>query len=246
VVLLGAGAVAGTIGSAGGITSLVSYPALLLVGIPPLPANVANLVAAVACWPGAALTSRREVTKNKAFLWRAMPVAAAGGAAGAVLLLLTPPGAFARIVPFLVLAGSVGLIAEPLLTPRAEQWRQRRFVRAPLILTAVGVVSVYSGYFGAGSGVLLLLVTLILVDQRLPRANAAKNMLLGASTVLAAAIYILGGPVDWFAVVPLAVGLFAGSLGGPIIARHAPAHLLRLAVAALGFVLALELWLHTT
>ena len=66
-------------------------------------------------------------------------------------------------------------------------------------------------------------VTLVLVDQRLPRANAAKNMLLGASTVLAAAIYIIGGPVDWFAVVPLAVGLFAGSLGGPIIAGHAPA-----------------------
>jgi uncharacterized protein len=63
-------------------------------------------------------------------------------------------------------------------------------------------------------------------------------MLLGASTVLAAAIYIIGGPVDWFAVVPLAVGLFAGSLGGPIIAGHAPAHLLRLAVAALGLVLA--------
>jgi uncharacterized membrane protein YfcA len=71
-------------------------------------------------------------------------------------------------------------------------------------------------------------------------------MLLGASTVLAGAIYILGGPVDWFAVVSLAVGLFAGSLGGPIIARYPPAHLLRLPVAALGFVLALELWLHTT
>jgi hypothetical protein len=59
-------------------------------------------------------------------------------------------------------------------------------------------------------------------------------MLLGASTVLAAAIRILGGPVDWFAVVPPAVGLFAGSSGGPIIARHARAHLLRLAVGALG------------
>jgi hypothetical protein len=41
--------VAGVIGAAGGITSLVSYSALLAVGIAPLPANVANLVAAVAC-----------------------------------------------------------------------------------------------------------------------------------------------------------------------------------------------------
>jgi uncharacterized membrane protein YfcA len=48
VLLLGAGAVAGIVGSAGGTASLISYPALLAVGIPPLAANVTNSVAFVA------------------------------------------------------------------------------------------------------------------------------------------------------------------------------------------------------
>ena len=64
--LLLAGVIAGVVGSAGGITSLVSYPALLALGIPALPANVTNLVAGAACWPGAALTSRREMAGSGA------------------------------------------------------------------------------------------------------------------------------------------------------------------------------------
>jgi uncharacterized membrane protein YfcA len=59
--LFGAGALAGIVGTAGGITSLVSYPALLLVGVPALQANVVNIIALVACWPGSALTSRPEL-----------------------------------------------------------------------------------------------------------------------------------------------------------------------------------------
>ena len=61
VLLVGAGALAGTVGTAGGITSLISYPALLAVGVPPLPANVTNIVALVACGPGSALASRPEL-----------------------------------------------------------------------------------------------------------------------------------------------------------------------------------------
>ena len=61
VLILVAGIIAGIVGSAGGITSLVSYPALLIAGVPALAANVANIVALVACWPGSALASRPEL-----------------------------------------------------------------------------------------------------------------------------------------------------------------------------------------
>jgi hypothetical protein len=53
--LIAAGVAAGVVGTAGGITSSVSYPVLLAVGLPALPANIANNVALVACWPGSAL-----------------------------------------------------------------------------------------------------------------------------------------------------------------------------------------------
>jgi uncharacterized protein len=240
-ILFAAGGVAGIVGTAGGITSLVSYPALLAVGIPALPANIANLVALVACWPGAALTSRREIAGTKPLLMLGTPAAAVGAALGAVLLLSTPPGAFALIVPFLVAAGSLALLVQPRLTALTARTRLDRW---PLTLALIGLISVYGGYFGAGSGVLLLAVALILFDPRLPEANAIKNMLVGASAVAAAAVLVVAGPVAWGAVAPLAVGAFAGSTVGPIVARRAPARVVRLTVAALGFLLALQLWLH--
>src|ERR1700761_3184285 len=104
VALIGAaGIAAGVVGTAGGITSLVSYPALLAVGIPALPANVTNIVALVACWPGSALASRPELAGSGSWLRRWAPVAALGGAAGSALLLFTPAGVFSRVVPFLVI-----------------------------------------------------------------------------------------------------------------------------------------------
>ena len=241
IVLVAAGAVAGVIGAAGGITSLVSYSALLAVGVPPLPANVANLVAAVACWPGSALTSRRELAGTGRAMTRGLPVAGCAAAAGSALLLSTPVVVFIRVVPFLVAAASLALLVQPWLTVRTRRPTSRA---DPLAWPLVGAVSIYSGYFGAGSGIMLLVVLLVLVDDRLPEANAIKNMLLGVASLASAAVFVFAGPVEWAVVAPLAVGLFAGSTVGPIVTRRVPATAVRWAVAALGLVLAVELWLR--
>jgi uncharacterized membrane protein YfcA len=234
--LVAAGVVAGIVGTGGGITSLVSYPALLAVGLPPLAADVANLVALVACWPGSALSSRRELTGSGRWLARGLPLAALGAAGGALLLLTTPSGLFGHLVPFLLTAGSLTLLCQPVLTRRLHARRGH-----VLALPVVATVSVYSGYFGAGAGVLLLATLLVLVDQRLPEANAVKNMLNGAATVAAAAVLVCAGPVVWAAVVPLAAGLFVGATLGPFAVRHLPATAVRVAVAALGLGLAVRL-----
>lgn len=241
-VLLAAGALAGLVGSAGGITSLISYPALLAVGVPALAANVANSVALVACWPGSALASRPELEGRGPWLLRWAPVAAAGGAFGAVLLLSTSAGVFARVVPFLVAAGSLTLLAQPRLAAR----RQRRQTRHGGLALPAGLValSLYNGFFGAGSGVMTLALMLVTVDGDLPRANALKNMLIGAATVASAIILAGFGSVDWVAVGPLAAGLFVGATLGPRVARRLPATVLRWAVAVLGLALAVELFVR--
>jgi uncharacterized membrane protein YfcA len=216
----------------------VSYPALLVVGLSALTANVTNLVALVACWPGSAVTSRAELSGNGRWLKRGLPIAAAGGAAGALLLLHTTPGTFARVVPFLVAAGSLVLLAQPRLTALRER---RGKSGQSLTFAVLGLVAVYGGYFGAGSGVMVLALLLVLLDPRLPHANAVKNMAVGANTLAAAIVLALAGPVDWAAVGPLAAGLFAGSVAGPVVARRLPARVIRWAVAALGFALAIDL-----
>jgi uncharacterized protein len=240
--LAGAGALAGLVGTAGGITSLVSYPALLLAGVAPLQANIANLVALVVCWPGSAAASQPELRGHGAWLRRWGIIAACGGLAGSVLLLVTPPGVFSRVVPFLVAVGSLALLAQPWLAARPS-WRADAGWGRLLLPFGLLALSVYNGYFGAGSGVLLLALLLLTADERLATANALKNMLLGAATVTSAVLFVVVTRVDWAAVGPLAAGLFCGSLAGPWVARRLPPAVLRWLVALTGLALAVHLWL---
>jgi uncharacterized protein len=241
--LVAAGALAGLVGTAGGITSLVSYPALLLAGIAPLQANITNIVALVACWPGSAIASRPELAGRGAWLRRWGVVAALGGTAGSVLLLVTPAGVFGQVVPFLVVIGSLAL----LLQPQIAAWQARRESpgRGSALLLPVGLfaLSVYNGYFGAGSGVLLLALLLLTTEPGLVSANALKNMLVGAATITSAVLFALFAHVDWTAVAPLAAGTFLGSLAGPRVARRLPPGLLRWLVALTGLALAVRLWI---
>jgi uncharacterized membrane protein YfcA len=279
--LAGAGVLAGLVGTAGGITSLVSYPALLWAGVAPLQANVANIVALVACWPGSAATSRPELTGRGRWLRHWSIVAAAGGTAGSVLLLATPAGVFGRVVPFLVAAGSVVLLLQPRIAARSPRPAPRagKVPSAPgadtvpsapgadtvpsapgadtvppapqagagrgsaLLPCGLFALSVYNGYFGAGSGVLLLALLLLTTEPALARANALKNTLVGAATIISALLFAVLAPVDWTAVGPLAAGTFAGSLAGPWVARRMPPALLRWLVALTGLALAVRLWL---
>jgi uncharacterized protein len=240
--LVGAGAVAGLVGTAGGITSLVSYPALLFAGVAPLQANVANIVALVACWPGSAMASRPELAGRGAWLRRWGVVAALGGTVGSVLLLVTPAGVFGRVVPFLVAIGSLAL----LLQPRIAAWQSLRASpgrgsAALLLPCGLFILSVYNGYFGAGSGVLLLALLLLTTEPALVTANALKNMVVGAATITSAVLFTLFAHVDWAAVAPLAAGAFAGALVGPRVARRLPPGLLRWLVALTGLALAIRL-----
>ena len=237
LLLVPAGVVAGVLGSAGGITSLVSYPALLAAGVPPLPANVGNIVAAVALGPSSALASREELTGRRPVLLRLLPLALVGSAAGALLLLATPPGVFARIVPFLVATGALVLLLQPALVARHGGGE----LGVGALALVVTPVSVYSGYFGAGSGVMFLAAVLF-YESRVPPANAMKNVLVGVTCAAAALVLVLTAPVPWSAVVPLALGLLVGGALGPRVVRRVPGRVVRWFAAALGFGLAIYLW----
>lgn len=242
VALVAAGVAAGLIGSAGGITSLVSYPALLAVGLPAHTANIANNVALVACWPGSALGSRPELRDRGPWLARWAAVAALGAAAGAGLLLCTPSQVFTRVVPFLVAIGSLALLFAPRLRARRE--RRTRGSHTVALTTGLIPLAFYNGYFGAGSGVMTLTLLLVLVEDSLTRANALKNMLIGAGVMASAAIYLLFSPVPWSSVVPLSVGMLVGSRIGPAVARRLRPDLLRSLIVLLGLALAAELFAH--
>jgi uncharacterized membrane protein YfcA len=237
-----AGVLAGGLGRAGGSTSLVSYPALLAVGVPPLAANATNIVALMTFWPGSALGSQQELAGRGRWLVRWIPVMLLGSGAGAVLLLATPSDAFKRVVPFLVLAGSLALIGVPWLTRRREFGSHHEWALGAWLL----LMAVYCGYFGAGSGVMTLALLLIMVERHLPTANALKNMLVGAATIPAGILLAIFAPVHWPQAAALAVGVLIGSRIGPSLARRLPSDALRWVVALLGLGLAVWLWVNPT
>jgi uncharacterized protein len=240
VLLLGTGAAAAIVGSAGGTASLISYPALLAVGIPPLAANVTNSIAFVAAWPGSALGSRPELSGQAPWLRRWAPLTAAGSAVGATLLIFTPATTFERIVPFLLALAALAL----LLQPKISAWVAGHPASSSRLLLPSGlaIASAYNGYWGAGSGIAILAVLMIITGQHITRSNALKNMLLGIADVTCCVVYILFWPVDWAAAAPMAAGVLAGSVIGPSIARHIPGHILRIIVALAGLGLAIRLW----
>ncbi|WP_344504113.1 sulfite exporter TauE/SafE family protein [Dactylosporangium maewongense] len=237
VFLLLAGVIGGVIGTAGGIASLVAFPALLAAGLAPVQANVANTVALISGAVAASAASRQELRAHRRGLpgWAAL--AAAGGTAGAVLLLVTPADVFAWIVPVLVAFAAVLILVRPVAGSSPHGGRPARPGDRtwPVAVFAVGV---YSGYFGAGAGILTLAAVLHLVDADLVRANAVKNALTACAGVLPAVVFVLAADVAWWTVVPLAAGTTIGGAIGPAVTRRLDPRVLRAAAALMGFALA--------
>ena len=234
--LAGAGVVAGVIGTAGGITSLVAYPALLAVGIPPLAANVTSSVALLGSGASSALRAGPDVVGRARTLRRWIPVTVVCSLVGALLLVVTPASTFAGLVPFLVLAGATLL----LLQPRTSTW-QRTHDRALRLVVAAASgagVALYNGYLGAGSGILMITLLLLTTESVLHRANGLKNVILLLADVLPALVFVLVGSVVWRAAWPLGLGALAGGLIGPSVARRLPEALLRVLIWCCGIGLA--------
>lgn len=236
--LLAVGVGGGIAASIASVASVVSYPALLALGLPPLAANVTNTMALIFNVPGAMLGSRPELDGQRHRVLRLSAVMAAGGAVGAAVLLLAPAAAFARVVPVLICVASVLLILQPRLRALSPAGGAER---SKARLAAMFATAVYIGYFGAAGGVLLLTVLAATISESLIRINAIKNVTAGAANLMAAALFTLYAPVDWAFVPPLAVGFLAGGFTGQHLVRHLPVAALRVVVALAGLGLAAKL-----
>ena len=240
--LAAAGVLGGLTGSIAGLASVATYPALLLVGLPPVTANVTNTVAVVFNGIGSIWGSRPELEGQGRWLKRIIPFAVLGGLIGALLLLSMPAEGFEKVVPLLLAFASVAILIPPRQRKDATVASHRRHT-ATVVFESVAIfaICIYGGYFGAAAGVLLLAMLLRAGGATLAHANAGKNVILGAANVVAAALFIFLAPVQWSAVIPLGLGCLVGSRLGPIVVRHAPAKPMRLAIGAAGVALAVKL-----
>jgi uncharacterized protein len=240
-----AGLTAGAVNAVAGGGTLISFPTLLAVGVPPVAANITSSVGLVTGYLGGAIGYRRELSDQRQRLRALAIVGVLGGIAGAVLLLVTPADSFRVLVPYLVLLSCALLAAQPRLarwvSGRAnDRSRPSHGITLPL-QAGVFVAAVYGSYFGAGLGVLLLGILGILLDDSLQRLNGLKTVLAFVVNAVGVAVFVASGHVRWEYAAVLLVASYVGGLAGARVARLLPPAVLRVSVVALGTVVAIVL-----
>jgi uncharacterized membrane protein YfcA len=214
-----AAAAAGTANALAGGGTLISFPALVALGIPEVTANITNTVALCPGYLGGALAQKKDLAGQKKRLLLLVPVGIIGGILGGILLLCISEQVFHILVPVLILLAAI-LLA---LQDRIRDWihRQtghdgtdRKGCRNAAL--PAGLAAVYGGYFGPGLSVIYLAVLGLFLDDTLTRLNALKQCLSLATNVAAAVFFLFSGLIIW----PLALVMAAGALIGGVIGGH--------------------------
>jgi uncharacterized protein len=239
VAVCAAGVGAGAINTVVGSGTLLTFPVLLAVGLPPVTANVSNALGLVPGSVSGAIGYRRELRGQRRRVLILGGVAFAGALAGAALLVALPSSAFDMIVPALIGVALLLVAVQPWLTRVAARRRERRGTTArpnggaPLS-TGMLVASAYGGYFGAAQGIIYLALMGLFLDETLQRTNAVKNVLGALVNGTAALYFLFFADFDWTAVLLIAVGSAVGGQFGALVGRRLPPAALRAIVVAVG------------
>jgi uncharacterized membrane protein YfcA len=246
-VAFGAAFVAGAINSVAGGGTLVSFPALIWLGLGSVAANATNTVA---IWPGtvgSAWAYRRELRSADARFLALVAPSLVGGLLGAILLRYTPSAIFDRMVPFLILfATLLFMVQEPVQRmlktgDRATRRSTRWLMGGMLFQLCVGL---YGGYFGAGIGILMLAALSILGIDDIHEMNSLKVIFGGAVNGIAAVYFIWARMVYWPYVLLMAVAAILGGFLGAGTARRMGQRAVRRIVVAIGLGMALSLFIR--
>ncbi|HEU4706592.1 MAG TPA: sulfite exporter TauE/SafE family protein [Solirubrobacterales bacterium] len=236
-----AGAAAGATNAVAGGGGLITFPTMVALGLAPLSANVTNTVGIVPGSVGAGLGYADLLREQGERFARFLVPMLAGAVLGTVALLLTSNAAFEAIVPALVAASCLLLLLQPRLTSRIPHAGNER---SPLLLGGVVLCGAYGAYFGSAVSILLFAILALFVADTLQHLNGMKIVLTGCANLLAAVAYAFLAPVDWRYALTIMASSFAGGRVGAHYARRIPGDPLRIAIAAIGLVVAVVLALR--
>lgn len=231
LIIVGIGS--GIMGSAVGIASLVSYPALIALGLSPVAANVTGTFANIFTGFGSIPASAKELHGHWQFITKVLPLILSGCIVGALLLFAFPEKTFAKVVPFFILMAA-GLV----LIPSVGKRNGHSKLTITFLWIAIFFAGIYSGYFGAACGVIMLAIFNIITDDDYITYNAEKNVMMPLANLTSLIIYMLNTTIRWAWVIPLSIGFIIGGYIGPSIVRHIPDKIIKILVAVCSVILA--------
>lgn len=238
LLLVAAGTVTGAVNAVAGGGSLLTFPALLSVGLPPVQASVTNSVSVAFGYIGGVAGTRKDLA-GQTVLKQLVPAAILGTLIGCLLLLGTPEKLFDWIAPTLVLVATAAMAAQDYLTKRlADPQDQPGWAK----VAAVFGIGIYGGYFIAAIGVIIMAVLGLVLKDEIRRTVATKNVIQLSIGVIAAATFAIFGPVAWEAVAALVPGTLLGGFLGGHFGRRLNAKAVRWVVVAFGLLVSAVLF----
>jgi uncharacterized membrane protein YfcA len=232
---------AGFINAVAGGGTLVSFPVLMALGLPPVVANITSTVALVPGYFGGVVGQWKDFGTQKKRLYAILPVSILGGIAGGLILLNTTEKAFNGIVPYLILLACV-LLAVQVPVKKWMQSRKNRstgsWIKRAGAAFLLFLASVYGGYFGAGVSVIVIAMLGLIYDDSLTSLNVLKQAISFSINISAAIYFAFSGKVDWTLAIVMMVGAVAGGVIGGRFAGGIRPSVLRWIVIVAGVVAA--------
>jgi uncharacterized protein len=241
IFLFSAAFLAGALNSVAGGGSFISFPALLFTGMAPIAANATSTAA---LWPGTLASTfayRHElVGETRKIIVPLLVSAFVGGLLGAQILLHTPQATFLRLVPWLLLSATLLF----LVSDRIALWirgRSESHGNSPLMKVGVAIlqlfVGVYIGYFGAGSGIMILALLSFLGITNIHAMNGMKTLLVSVGNAVAIVTFIVARIIMWPQALIMLAGASLGGYGGAFFAQKINPRYVRQIVICVGFIL---------
>lgn len=248
VVLLAlAGLAASAINALAGGGSLITFPTLVALGLPPVAANVTNSLGVSPGYVASVVGSRRDLADltgrwGRRGVLMLLPTSVLGTGTGCAVLLVTPERAFEIVVPFLVLAAAAALAFQHRIRALVGHPRDRKPQhRAAALHALVFLGSAYGGYFGAALGVMLVAALGLVLDESLQHISALKNAISAVAGLVTVVAFALFGPVDWVSVAVLFPATIAGGyFGARLLTRLSPT-VLRALIVTIGTIVGVVL-----
>ena len=234
-----AGIAAGTINTVVGSGTLITFPTLLAIGVPPVTANVSNTLGLVPGSLSGLSATAASSPASETGLLRLGAGSVLGGVTGALLLLVLPEEAFSAIVPVLIAIGCLLVVLQPAISRPSRRPSRVTGTDTPehgalWVWVLVYLAGVYGGYFGAAQGVLLMAILGVGLTETMQRNNATKNVLALLVNLVAAIVFVIVAHIDYKVAGIIAVGSVIGGQIGATVGRRLPPWALRTFIVVVG------------
>lgn len=232
---------AGLVNAVAGGGTLITFPALISTGVPPVAANATNTVALFPGQLASSLAYRSHIAEERRRALSLAVPSVIGGILGAVLLLALPESTFKVAVPWLILFACLILALQTQLKRLVANVRHANHPAA--LWVAQLLISIYGGYFGAGIGILMLAAMGIMLPSSIQHANALKVLFALLINAVAAVIFLAKGAVHVPEAALMAAASIAGGFAGTHLAKRLPPAGMRGFAIAVGLYAAVKMFL---